>query len=448
MVRNGNQPRFGIVGAAAEGSIFDSVIQRSGLLESDNRAANDEVARSWLGLVTALKTALQNSSEGRLEVAHLIEIATRPPYGIRPPLAKLVAMTLIWSRRETIALYEHGSLLLQLDEAAVERLIKNPDHFYLKPLGLTSKTHLNILSELTKLVLPSRSVASMLDVVKALISRLAALPTFSLQTSLGLSTSAIALRRVIRSATEPDSLLFVEIPESLGIAQEDGRSARALAELVLSSIHELEGAYPAMLCEIDDLIRREMRIRKTSEHPSVLLRGAALAIRDNLMDPQLRSLINAIRREGLSPSEWTENIAMVVSGLGSPRNWTDEKLLSFRVLLVEQMSTFRRLLGLNIQTAGSSSDPHRFAMLTVTRYDGREEERVIHLTAEQLELASQCSEQALSQLAVTAGSAESARDLMIAALLARSEQSDRSRDLMPKIAEDTYDRGTKEGIGQ
>jgi hypothetical protein len=444
MIRNGDQPRFGIVGDAAEGSIFDSVIQRSGLIDTKYRTSDDEIAKSWTGLLSVLKTALLSPERSKLEANQLIAIATQPPYGIRPPLAKLVVVALIWKYKENVAIYEHGSLLLHLDEATAERLMKNPDHFYFKPIKPASRLHQTVLDELKEVLLPGPTATTMLDIVTALIRRLSSLPAFSLYTNARLSDAAIALRQVVRTATEPDSLLFDEIPRALGIAPTTKRTARALAELMLTSMRELEGVYPSMICEIDDMIRSEMRIRETAEHPSVLLRGSALAIRDNLMEPQLRSLISAMLREGLSPAEWTENVAMVVSGLGSPRNWTDEKFQSFRVLLVEQMNTFRRLLGLNIQSSGSTSNPSRFAMLTVTNSDGHEQERIIHLTERHLDYATQCSEQALDRLMAIAGSSDDARDLLIAALLTRSDRSERSRDSSPSVAIEATLRVTKE----
>jgi hypothetical protein len=443
MIRDGDQPRFGIVGDAAEGSIFDSVIQRSGLLDGECRTS-DEIAKSWTGLLSVLKTALLSPEESKIEATQFIAIATKPPYGIRLPLAKLVVVALIWKHKESVAIYEHGSLLLHLDEAVAERLVKNPDHFYFKPIKPTSRLHQTVLNELRKVLLPDQTTTTMLDIVTALIRRLSTLPAFSLSTNARLSDAAIALRQVVRTATEPDSLLFTEIPQALGIAPTTKRTARAFAELMLSSMRELEGVYLRMICEIDDLIRNEMHIRETAEHPSVLLRGSALAIRDNLMEPQLRSLINAMLREGLSPAEWTENVAMVVSGQGSPRNWTDEKFQSFEVLLVEQMNTFRRLLGLNIQSAGSSSNSSRFAMVTVTNSDGHEHERIIHLTEQHLDFASQCGEQALDRLMTIAGSSDDARHLLIAALLTRSETSDRSRDISSSVVIEAPARGTQE----
>jgi hypothetical protein len=83
-------------------------------------------------------------------------------------------------------------------------------------------------------------------------------------------------------------------------------------------------------------------------------------------------------------------------------------------------------------------------MVTVTNSDGHEHERIIHLTEQHLDFASQCGEQALDRLMTIAGSSDDARHLLIAALLTRSETSDRSRDISSSVVIEAPARGTQE----
>lgn len=387
MYREPDSPRFGIAGNPPEGAIYDSVFALTGLGRSSSSMRKDRVvAESWQPLLKELKRLIRSQTASRRSFSELVDIATSPPFGLRRPLANLVLNTLVYDMRSEISLYEHGTLVIDLNDAVAERLLKNPDLFLFRASSVNLKENRQLVDAYREVLRITDRGSTAMDLASALISRVIALPNFTLNTLSYLDERTARFRKVLRNATDPETLLFEQLP----LVLIDDRNPRLVADFNLKELKrnlkavldDLSTCYERLLASFDRWILAELRLPDSTDHPSRLAKGMALSVHNFLMQPQQRALVEALLREDLSSVEWTQNLAMVVSQAGSPRNWQDDQVTAFQSSLQEQMASFRRLLSLSIQSGNRGSEQHRFALVSLISTDGVNLEQVLHLTSE------------------------------------------------------------------
>jgi hypothetical protein len=421
MFKNSAIPRFGIEGNSAEGAVYDAVFALTGLgLRTVNVGKSAEVSRSWSKMLGLVRTRLTTNSTARVSVSVLVDLMTSAPFGIRKPLAVLIITALMNQEKHQFSLFEHGSLVVNFDEAVAERLQRNPEHFSYRTAGPSSKQHREMVLAYQELLEIKSRPSTSVEIATVLINKLGALPNFSLNTVEFLQPTTVRLVKALREATDPDSLLFVDIPEILletsQLKKTDRFINRSFKAALRSALDDLVNSYDKLLKSIDHLVLDELRVSETSEHPSVLARGAALAVRKNLMHPRQRALVEALLRDDLSDSDWTQNLAMVVSQSGSPRNWGDENVMSFKVALKDQMGGFRRLLSLCVQAGDVDDSAGTYALLNLVSTDGTHADQIIHISNGDRLVAKELQEIFATKVRELSGSDQIARALMLSLL--------------------------------
>jgi hypothetical protein len=421
MFKNSAIPRFGIESNSAEGAVYDAVFALTGLgLRTMKVRKSTEVSRSWSKMLGLVRTTLTTNSTARASVSVLVDLMTSAPFGIRKPLAVLILTALMNQEKHQLSLFEHGSLVVNFDEAVAERLQRNPEHFSYRTTGSSSKQHRAMVLAYQELLEIKTRRSTSVEIATVLINKLGALPNFSLKTVEFLQPTTVRLIKALREATDPDSLLFIDIPEILletsQLKKADGFIHGSFKAALRSALDDLTKSYDELLKSIDHLVLDELRVSETSEHPSVLARGAALAVRKNLMHPRQRALVEALLRDDLSDSDWTQNLAMVVSQSGSPRNWGDENVMSFKVALKDQMAGFRRLLSLCVQAGDVDDSAGTYTLVNLVSTDGTHADQIIHISNGDRLVAKELQETFATKVRELSGSDQIARALMLSLL--------------------------------
>lgn len=421
MFRSPDLPRFGIESNAAEGAIYDGIFALTGLGKPTHKVRmNKEVANSWSQVLDLIRKTLAESSMSRISVSHLVGLMTSAPFGVRKPLAVVVISAVMYQEKHLFSLFEHGSLVVDFDEAVAERLQKNPEHFTFRTAGSSTSQNRELVRTYRELLDINSQLPTSVEIARALITKLLGLPSFSVNTNEFLDPATIRLAKAIRGATDPDALLFVDIPEILletnsrkrVTRSEIGRFKNALRQ----ALDDLNSCYERLLKSIDRQILEELRISETDEHPSILVRGAALAVRDNLMHPKQKALVEALLRDDMSHSDWTQNAAMIVSQTGSPKNWSDENFVSFKVALREQMGNFRRLLSLCVQSGKVEESGETFALVNLVTTNGTYADQIIHLSNAERAIARDLQDAFVTKVRQLSGSDQILRALLLSLL--------------------------------
>ncbi len=344
---------FGLQGYGPERAIYEAVFRWTGLHRrgSDGSWIIGEPRNgAWKQLWARLTDEIDATDDQRVPLTEITRVVELPPFGLKAGVLPVVLVALLLSRRDDVALYEHGSLVLEIDDAVAERLAKNPWHFAVRnsaTKGAARSEVVAVLAERLGVRAPGGNTPTFLNVTSALFRELRLLPPYVQKTKDSVSATAVAVREAFHTATEPDVLLFETLPEVFGVkpfgprARKNSQAAMAYAHQLAHAIGELKATYPELLKNV------AAQLAETTSLPAELadlhprLHARAVELDGRVLEPRLRAFVGALTRE-LEPQSWLENVAMVVSEGQAPRVWTDEIAARFPLRVAELGGAMRR----------------------------------------------------------------------------------------------------------
>lgn len=426
MLDHADTEQLGLNGFPPERAMYDAVlrvsqIHRQGASGFEFAAPAD---RRFVPVWQAILAEFERAKDQRVELTDIWRRLQAPPFGLKDGPIPVFVIAALLVHSDEVALYEHGSLLLGLTDAVAERLLRNPGHFSVKNTAAQAAVRRRFVEQLAERLgyTSSRGAPTFLFVARSLYRDLRSLEPYSLSTNKVTPTTQ-QLRQAFLTASEPDQLLFVELPRIFGrptVPTGTGRGydVELLVNLIGASIDELRHAYPAMLTKIRADLARELL-----EEPAAMRRRVASqaeALRGRVLDPRLKAFTAAVARDELDDREWLENLAMVVADAQAPRSWNDETVERFRLAAAEVAGSFRRLLALLFDRRAEGDDASEVRRITVTRPDGTEQAEVVWLTQREHDALDDVISEALDSAAGRVGSPERARQLLLALLADRA----------------------------
>ena len=391
MIGGTNQKNLGIEGFGPDNTLYLSVLAAHGIhkkISGGTWGFTDPPATSTMRPVWRhLNSIIRKANTKRLRISDLYDDLAAPPYGVRAGIAPVIVLAALIVASDEVAFYEHGTFRPLLADDILERFLRNPINFEVKHYATRKGVRATFLTEVANtLQIPARRsattgrVGSVLAVVSHLVALSNTLPEH-IKKTLHLSPDAIAVRRVLLFATEPDVLLFNEIPEAFGLppvpatGTYNDTDISELANRLGAVCLELRAAYAKVLDDIEQAL---------AEHvgPSCvpLREGLAARAREldgKIIDSQVAKLTVALTAEIPDRTSWLAYIAMNVSGV-PPEGWSDEDRKRFFVTIAEVGATFRRIhaLNANLEARGDGFDAYRNV---ITRTDGTEIVQLIAL---------------------------------------------------------------------
>ncbi|PEG34375.1 hypothetical protein CQY20_25930 [Mycolicibacterium agri] len=383
---------FGIKGYGPERAMYEAIFRKTGL----HRIADDGTWKlhrptdpSWKPLWAQLNSDIDHSVGSRLNLGELASRLTRPPYGIKDGIVPLLLITAIVARSDEVALYEHGSLVLSIDDAVAERLTKNLGHFAIKNTQTRAGTRLAVVQSLVRrlgITKPKGEFPTFLNVATALYRELRTLPPYAQRTRRELSTEALAVREAFHHATEPDTLLFETLPAVFGLAPFKGRgrpdpgTADRFADQLAGAITELRETYPRLLRFIQEQLAQATASGGRLSDLRHALTADATRLEGHVLEPRLKAFVGALVRP-LDDQPWLENVAMVVCEGQAPRVWTDDIAGRFPMRVSELGGALRRTSALlHDRLAANIKQSYSASRMTLTRPDGSESIELLVLT--------------------------------------------------------------------
>ena len=384
---------FGIEGYGPERAIYEAIFRRTGIHRTDGEgrwALHDPTERSWRTAWSLMNSAFSDAADARVSLSDVAAQLMRPPVGLKAGIVPLVLTAGLVARADEIAVYEHGSLVLAIDDAVAERLAKNIGHFSIKNTLTRGEKRAAVIRELVArlgISSPARADApTFLNVATALYRELRLLPPYAQKTRRDLSASTIAVRDAFHQATEPDVLLFEDLPSIFGISPFVGRgrggagAAEQYAEQLAGAIRELRDCYPALLQSIQ---RQLAHATATTDDTAALqnaLQADATRLSGHVLEPRLKAFVGALARP-LDYQTWLENVAMVVCDGQAPRVWTDDIAGRFGLRALELGGALRRTSALlHDRLAANTGQSYSVSRMTLTRPDGTESIELLALT--------------------------------------------------------------------
>lgn len=392
LIEHQDKEAFAIGGYGPDRAIYEAVFRKTGLhrpIEQGDWALHPPSDRTWKPLWGHINSAFDSAVDSRLSLADISSKLTLPPIGLKQGIIPLVLVACLLVRADEVALYEHGSLVLSIDDAVAERLTKNLGHFSVKNTQTRGGKRAAVIKSLVdRLGITHRSegTPTFLNVATALYRELRVLPPYVQKTRRSLSSEAMAVRDAFHQATEPDVLLFETLPAIFGLGpfsgsgRLDAQVARDFAERLAGAIRELRGCYSALLQSVLEQLAQATSTGGELADIREALRADATRLDGHVLEPRLKALVGALIRP-LDDEAWLENVAMVVSEGQAPRIWTDGTAARFPLAVAELGGALRRTSALlHERLATGVGHGYSSSRMTLTRPDGTESIELLSLT--------------------------------------------------------------------
>ena len=353
MAQHEGEERLGIQGFPAEGGLFTSLLENSGLYRrtqqgwrfiAPNREEEDpcNLAPTW----EAATKLLESNRDRAVSVSEIYEIWRQPPFGTKDGLLPVLAAAFILSMRRDVAFYRQSVFQARITDLDMDYLAKDPSDIQLRWMDLSEASR-QLLSDMAGIVraLDGDNVLldlEPIDVARGLVSLYDRLPPWVGRTQ-HLSSNARRVRQLFKQASDPNSLIFDDIPRLLSDGLEEGHqeTLTAISNNVHEGLSELEQAYPAMLHRLRETLLTELQVPNASAPMLAELRARAENVRELSGDHRMEAFIMRLAQFFGADGDM-ESLASMVVSKPSP-SWVDADIDRATVELADMAQRFMRV---------------------------------------------------------------------------------------------------------
>jgi hypothetical protein len=330
-------PNLGLEGFSAERGLYETVLHSPGLhttrnngVASFNRPANGNECGLW-GL-WEIADALLKSSPEPVTFADLYTEWEKPPFGVRKGLLPILSLAYVLSNTSAVSVYRERMYQPDVNEVFADTLLQDP--------SLVSMRWFKNEGEQEELL---RSIATVmgttiagdietepLAVSKALVRFAFALPKWTQRTA-RLSPEAANVLKLLLHASDPNRLLFVDLPMALS-----SPTGGTLGDRLRRCLSELSTAYPSALASIREKLVDALRVE---QHESLKERADLVhGISGDLV-------LDAFALRVAALDTGTGDIEGLISLVTSrpPRDWTDRDIDLATIELARLAMRFRQV---------------------------------------------------------------------------------------------------------
>ena len=333
MVMNEGEPRLGIEGFPAEGGLFASLLEATGLYAADGdtlalrepprgKKDNANLHPIWKAATDHLK---KNNARA-VPVSELYDIWRKAPFGVRDGLMPVLVVAYMLSRRESLAFYRQEIFQGRLRDLDMDYLTKDAGDIQLRWMDLSeiSRRLLSEMAEVVRKLDQTNTLAGLapIDVARGLIAIYVSLPPWT-QKTMRLSKNAIQIRQIFKNAKDPNKFLFDDLPESLARGEDVGSEASVhrIVKSVHEGLEELCEAYPTMLHRMRDVMLAELQVPNIQPQSLQELRERAKNIKELMGDLRLDAFASRLA-EFDGSDEHVEGLASLATSKPA-RDWSD-----------------------------------------------------------------------------------------------------------------------------
>lgn len=353
MITREGEPRLGINGYPAEGGLYASLLEATGLYSetkdgwrfvapSNNEADTYRLFPAWNAAIQYIKKNKKRS----VAVSELYALWAEQPYGIKDGLMPVLSVAFILTQRENLAIYREGIFRARFDDVDVECMAKDAETIQLRWMDL-NKISRRMLFDMADVVrdLDEKNELKHLqpiDVARGLVAIYENLPNWTKRT-MRLSARAIQVRDIFKRARDPNKFLFDDIPalvDSKKADISDKDDIRNIVSIVKEGLQELVQAYPLMINRLRDMLLAELQVPNLSRQSLLELRERAENAKDLAGDFRLDAFVGRLA-QFQGDEESFEGIASLAANK-PPRDWVDPDMDRASIELADMAQKFLR----------------------------------------------------------------------------------------------------------
>lgn len=441
MIERTGEERLGIEGYGPERSMFESLLSETGIYkkEGDDFFFTAPFEKNGLYHVFEKVEAFCTSATEKPKSLDALYCELKAqPYGVNVPIVPVLFLAVLLKHNEDMSLYQDGSFLPDIGIENFELLVKNPSRFAVKHFeikGLKAEVFKDLQKVLTK---PGGKVkshvrnATLLGIVKPLVRIVSKLPQYSLQITEDLSKEAIAVRKALLTAREPDQLLFTELPVALSLepitsAATNSAFVKIFRQKLVLALQELQQAYEKLLSKSREQLLDAFGVRSEPEKLREDLRVRASYLAGQCVELLLKRFIIAATDSVKDDKEWLEAILMIIVDKPA-ESWRDGDFDLFGNNLSDLSRRFANLEAIQKDISARKIDGGFEAKrITLTRPDGTEEHKMIWVEHTQLSTVEAQADKILKEAAFTGNKQLS--EAIVASLVEKLLGSDKKTEV-------------------
>lgn len=318
----------------AERGLYISLLKETGIHLNGNFL--DPIEGSELyPLWNIADTLLEASNHGVITAQEIIDLWCKAPIGLKAGLGPVYIVAYVFSRKNRIAVYGEGIFQSNFNELCVEFLARNPRDIGLRRVelrGFIGDT-LKALGNLLALKGPTEP----LFVAREIIGQFDSLVPWTSRTQ-SLTPRTLKVREILKRASDPNQLLFDDLPRLTkplpnGIFEPD-----ATALLLRDALAEMRAAYPKILDELKELLLSELDVRGQEGDALDNLRSRADNIRQIGGDLRLEAFVGRLAQFHGTQQDMEGIAGVAINKL--PRDWNDSDRERASIGVAELASQF------------------------------------------------------------------------------------------------------------
>ncbi|WP_047392893.1 hypothetical protein [Chitinibacter sp. ZOR0017] len=375
VILNGNEttPICGQNEYPPERLIHTSLLRETGIWHEHNgqwslheptSSASNNIEYVWEVIATGLGNAEPQTFES------LLGLLKAPPLGVRAGPASVWIVMYLLVNRSRCAIFERGSLVLELTSEHLQRMFKSPKIFTLREL-VNADGNIRLLTDyrnaLAAIGCELGQNASYLDVARTLIRWFIRLPDFSKQTQ-RIGKDATLVRSMISKATDPIALLTQTLPK----AHFESKSTDSFAIWLTNALTDLGIAYRKLQEDVAVELNRGFKISGPLNRIRNQLQAECSKEGSTLADAKLKSFILRCTDLILSDEKWLDSVGSLI--VRRPLDsWSDDSISDFQQGLSELCGRYQRWMQVVMRRGVAPRAAERFVGLTLTMAGGEEQ---------------------------------------------------------------------------
>jgi hypothetical protein len=326
MIFNNGEDRLGIEGYPAEGGIFKILLEDTGIYQVSESGewhfGIPKVDKYQLLPLWNKTDEILKSSQENIQLKEIYNEWEKPPFGIKKGLQTYLITSYLLAKKGHVAVYLNGTYIPEVDDLFIDYLIKNTAEISLRYVS-NDKSKQQILQRISKhlasletlnIQLPKQ--ASPLEVARALVGITESVNPWVLRTR-SLSSKATRLREILKSAHDPNKLIFDDIPKLFNMYDHEQKGIEQFS----IALKEIITAYPDLLSKLGQITMSELQVGLVNEASLKRLRERAENVRQASGDFRIDAL--AAR---LANFDETEESISGIAGLAANKpihDWID-----------------------------------------------------------------------------------------------------------------------------
>ena len=412
MINSPNLPYLGIEGYGPERAMYGGVLEYLRLHRPT--AQPDDAGHLTFGFCepepptptkknplysawTAMRQQMYAATEQPLRLDVVYNMLEAPPFGMRPGVIPIIVLTALIIGSQDLALFEEGTYQTRLTEALAERMLKGPERFAVKAMGIQAGPRKIAVTEIAQEIgtrMPAappanaRNVAP-LAITRELLDRARTLSSYADHTQ-QITKQAQAVRKALKTAREPDTLLFADLPAALGLAPipangaTDEHAARRYAESLGKALADIGRADARLRDQVVKAIGAAFHMPTNLTKLRQRLAAYTQPLADvTLVEAKLRGVITLAQDSTLTDDEWLDPFVVRIVGRGLS-DWRDGDISTFTNEARAVARSIERLANLHQPNSSPPADPAFVSQtITLTQADGQEFHTVVHLSDEE-----------------------------------------------------------------